>query len=108
MGGDGAPGLVGRLSTAISVCISDGGVDAFAADTLVPFFVERFFSRLSERDRDALLLAFLPRPRESRPFFAGGGDLDLDALLLLSLSFPPFFARGFLSRLSERDRDRDE
>jgi len=98
------------LDTASSVG-GGGDLDALLLALLLrrelpfSFFVDRFSSRLSERDRDlgAFFLVLFP-------FFTGGGELD--ALLLLALwrlleSFPISIGI-FLSRLSDRDRDLDE
>ena len=112
-GGDGAPGLVGRLS----IWLSTGGdrlggvisslFCSFAAreedfdalllalrDVFLCFFALGFLSRLLDRDgdRDRLLLV------ELFVSISRGGD----EFLFLSL---PFFALGFLSRLSDRERD---
>lgn len=113
-GGDGAPGLVGRLSMWLSTGGDRlGGVISslfcsFAArevgdfdtlllalrDVFLCFFALGFLSRLLDRDgdRDRLLLV------ELFVSISRGGD----EFLFLSL---PLFALGFLSRLSDRERD---
>lgn len=112
-GGEGAPGLVGRLSIWLSTGgdLLGGVVSSFFCsfvaregdfDTLLLalrdvffcFFALGFLSRLLDRDgdRDRLLLA------ELFVSISRGGDESL----FLSL---PLLALGFLSRLSDRERD---
>lgn len=133
-GGEGAPGLVGRLSawtslarlsTAAAAAVGGGDLVALRlrlalplppSDPL-PLPVGRRRSRPADRDLDARRPPALPRLRESIPFFSaslssqlpeldrGRDGLFLPALLRDVSPLPSFLGPFFRPPSFERDRD---